>query len=95
MLVERPQYLKLANIFVPSFNFIDDHYHPSVEFMLYEQPWRMDLSDFCRAIGVPNTGLTCKIHEQPSTSGSSMPVFAMTTGGSRRAVNFGVFSFPL
>ena len=46
VLVERPQYLKLTNIFVPSFNFIDDQYHPSVEFMLYEQAWRMDLSDF-------------------------------------------------
>ena len=38
VLVEIPQYLKLTNIFVQSFNFIDDPYHPSVEFMLYEQP---------------------------------------------------------
>ena len=36
VLVERPQYLKLTNIFVQSFNFTDDQYHPSVEFMLYE-----------------------------------------------------------
>ena len=33
VLVEMPQYLKLTNIFVQSFNFIDDQYHPSVEFM--------------------------------------------------------------
>ena len=65
VLVERPQYLKLSNIFVQSFNFIDDQYHPSVEFMLYEQPRRMDLSDFCRAISVPDTGLTSKMSEQP------------------------------
>ena len=44
VLMERPQYLKLTNICVQSFNFVDDPYHPSVEFMLYEQPWRMPLS---------------------------------------------------
>ena len=54
--VERPQYLKLTNIFVQSFNFVDNQYHPSVEFMLYEQPWRMALSDFCSALGVPTMG---------------------------------------
>ena len=65
VLVERPQYLKLTNIFVQSFNFIDDKYHPSVEFMLYEQPWRMPLSKFCSALGVRNTGLTGKMNTQP------------------------------
>ena len=65
VLEERPQYVKLANIFVQSFNFIDDLYHPSVEFMLYERPCSMRLSEFCRAIGVPDEGLTSKISEQP------------------------------
>ena len=64
MLVERPQYLKLTNIFVQSFSFVDDQYHPSVDFMLYEQPRRMYLSEFCKAIGVLNMGLTSKINEQ-------------------------------
>ena len=34
VLEERPQYVKLTNMFVQSFNFIDDQYHPRVEFML-------------------------------------------------------------
>ena len=65
MLVERHQYLKLTNMFVQSFNFIDDQYRPSVEFMLYERPYRMDLSEFCTAIGVTAEGLTSRINEQP------------------------------
>ena len=56
VLVERPQYLKLTNIFVQSFNFIDDQYHPSVEFMLYEQPWRMPLSEFLQCFGCDEHG---------------------------------------
>ena len=88
VLVERPQYLKLTNIFVQSFNIVNDKYHPSVEFMLYEQPWRMALSDFCSALGVPNTGLTSKMNAQPHYS-------VMTTGGSPRVLNLGAFSFPL
>ena len=65
VLVERSQYLKLTNIFVQSFNFNDDPYHPSVEFMLYERPCRMLLSEFCSALGVRNTGLTGKMNTRP------------------------------
>ena len=95
ILVERPQYLKLTNIFVQSFNFIDDPYHPSVEFMLYEQPWRMPLSEFCSALGVRNTGLTGKIMCSPSTSRSSMPESVMMIGGILRMQNLGAFNFQL
>ena len=52
VLEERPQYVKLTKMFVQNFNFIDDQYHPRVEFMLYERPCSMLLSEFCRAIGV-------------------------------------------
>ena len=41
MLNEKPQYLKLTNIFVQSFKFNGDKYNPSVGFMLYDQPWKI------------------------------------------------------
>ena len=46
MLIESPQYLKLTNIFVQSYQFNDHPYHPTVEFMLYDQPRKMELSHF-------------------------------------------------
>src|SRR5664279_4235224 len=62
---EEKQYLILTNLFVQSFIFNDDRYEPTVEFYIYHEPRRMPLHEFCRAIHVPEGGLTTKLPEEP------------------------------
>lgn len=45
---ERAQHAKLTHIFVQTFKYNDSRFTPTVEFMLYDRPYKMDLSDFCR-----------------------------------------------
>ena len=63
---ESEQYALLTKTFVESFHFSNTNFNPSVAFKIYNKSVTLSLSRFCEILGIPTTGTTRKIKDNPT-----------------------------